>query len=98
MKQIQNIGLGLFLLGLAVFTSLIFIGNYEVTPEILDEVVNNKGIKSELFINNMNANVVGKEFSSPFSVSSEITSAIETANETHKQNIYQVSQFERQAQ
>ena len=70
MKQIQNIGLGLFLLGLAVFTSLIFIGNYEVTPEILDEVVNNKGIKSELFINNMNANVVGKEFSSPFSVSS----------------------------
>lgn len=86
MKQIQNIGLGLFLLGLAVFTSLIFIGNYEVTPEILDEVVNNKGIKSELFINNMNANVVGKEFSSPFSVSSEITSAIETANETHKQN------------
>ncbi|GGG40430.1 4Fe-4S binding protein [Bizionia arctica] len=86
MKTIQNIGLTLFLAGLTVFISLIFIGKYEVTPQILDELVSNKGIKSELFINDMKAHVVGKEFSNPFSFSSEITSALETANETYKQN------------
>ena len=86
MKQIQNIGLALFLVGLAIFTSLIFFGRYEVTPEILENLVSNKGIKSELFINNMNSQVVGKEFSNPFSFSTEITSVLESANETHKKN------------
>ncbi len=86
MKQIQNIGLALFLAGLALFISLIFLGKYEVTPEILDEVVNSKGIKSELFINDLKTNIVGKEYTNPFSFSSAITSALETANETHKQN------------
>ena len=84
MKQIQNIGLSLFLIGLAIFTSLIFLGSYEVTPKVLENLINYKGIKSELFINNMNSNVVGKEFSNPFSFSTEITSALESANETHK--------------
>ncbi|MCK0107778.1 4Fe-4S binding protein [Flavobacteriaceae bacterium S0825] len=86
MKQIQNIGLALFLVGLAIFTSLIFFGRYEVTPEILENLVSNKGIKSELFINNMNSQVVGKEFSNPFSFSTEITSVLESANETLKKN------------
>ncbi len=40
MKYIQNIGLALFLVGLAIFTSLMFFGKYEVTPEILDDVAN----------------------------------------------------------
>lgn len=86
MKNIQNIGLGLFLTGLAIFISLIFLGKYEMTPQLFDEIVSNKGIKSELFINDLKTNVVGKEFTNPFSFSSKITSAIETANETHKQN------------
>jgi len=86
MKQLQNIGLALFLVGLAIFTSLIFIGKYEISPEILENLINNKGIKSELFIENMKSNVVGKEFTKPFSFSSKITSALEIANETHKQN------------
>ncbi len=86
MKHIQNIGLGLFLVGLSIFTSLIFIGKYEVTPEVLENIINNKGIKSELFINSMKSNVVGKEFSNPFTFSSSMISALETANESHKQN------------
>lgn len=86
MKTIQNIGLALFLVGLTIFTSLIFFGRYEVTPQILENLVNNKGIKSELFINNMNSHVIGKEFTNPFSFSTEITSTLESANETHKQN------------
>ena len=86
MKAIQNVGLALFLVGLTIFTSLIFFGKYKVTPEVLENLVNSKGIKSELFINNMNSHVVGKEFSNPFLFSTEITSALESANEIHKQN------------
>lgn len=86
MKNIQKIGLGLFLAGLGIFISLIFLGKYEVSQQLLDEIFSNKGIKSELFINELKANVVGKEFSNPFTFSSKITSALETANETHKQN------------
>ncbi|VAW14370.1 Hypothetical iron-sulfur cluster binding protein YccM, partial [hydrothermal vent metagenome] len=86
MKTIQNIGLSLFLIGLAIFTSLIFLGKYEVTPELFDNIISDKGIKSELFINDIKTNVVGKEFTNPFSFSSKITSALETANATHKQN------------
>ncbi|NOY46816.1 MAG: 4Fe-4S binding protein [Chlorobi bacterium] len=86
MKTLQNIGLSLFLIGLAIFTSLIFLGKYEVTPELFDNIISDKGIKSELFINDIKNNVVGKEFTNPFSFSSSITTALETANAAHKQN------------
>ena len=86
MKKIQNIGLGLFLIGLTVFTSLIFLGKYEVTPEILNQAITNNGIKSELFIKSMNEEVVGKEYTSIFSFSSKITTALKDANTIHKQN------------
>ena len=86
MKQLQNIGLSLFLVGLAIFTSLIFLGKYELSPDLFESVIRSKGIKSEIFINDIKSEVVGKEFTNPFSFSSKITSAIETANETHKLN------------
>lgn len=86
MKSIQNIGLALFLVGLMIFTSFIFFGKYEVTPHILDETLTSKGIKSELFINNLNTNVLGKEFSNSFSFSSAITKSLEQTNEAHKLN------------
>tara|TARA_R110002050_G_scaffold157357_1_gene285925 strand:+ start:18257 stop:19837 length:1581 start_codon:yes stop_codon:yes gene_type:complete len=84
MQNIQKTGLGLFLTGLAIFISLIFLGKYELTPTQFETFVSNKGIKSELFINNMKNNVVGKTFTNPFSFSSKITSALESANKTHK--------------
>lgn len=86
MKTLQKIGLGLFLLGLTIFTSLIFLGNYEVTPQLFDQVIENNGIKSELFIADMQTNVVGKQFTNPFSFSSKVTSALENANASHKEN------------
>ncbi|MDE0535304.1 4Fe-4S binding protein [Tenacibaculum sp. L6] len=86
MKVIQNIGLSIFLLGLSIFVSLIFLGKYELSSELFEKVISNKGIKSELFINDIKNNVVGKEFTNPFSFSSKITSALEIANTTHKEN------------
>jgi len=86
MKNIQNTGLGLFLIGLTLFISLIFLGKYEVTSELFDQLIKDKGIKSELFINDMQTNVVGKEFTNPFSISSEIISIGERSNAVHKKN------------
>jgi len=84
MKSIQKIGLGLFLTGLGIFISLIFLGKYEVTPQLFEDIIANKGIKSELFVKDIKDNVVGKEFSNPFTFSSKITTALETANASHK--------------
>ena len=86
MKTIQNIGLSLFLVGLAIFISLIFLGSYKISSNQLDDIVASKGIKSEIFINDLKTNVVSKEFSNPFSFSSKITSAIENANISHRKN------------
>ena len=86
MKYLQNIGLALFLLGLTIFTSLIILGNYKLTPVVLDKVVKNKAIKSELFIEIVNNKIVNETFNEPFSFSAEIISAMEVANNAHKQN------------
>jgi ferredoxin-type protein NapH len=86
MKGLQKIGLGIFLLSLAIFISLLFMGKYEVTPSDFEQFTSSKGIKSELFTNKMNENVVGIGYSNSFSFSSEIISAMEYSNEIHKKN------------
>ncbi|MBJ6367995.1 4Fe-4S binding protein [Snuella sedimenti] len=86
MKTIQHTGLGIFLTGLTVFIALIFLGEYKVSPELFNTVVTNKGIKSELFINDIKNNVLEKTFTSPFKFSRAVTSAIKSANASHKQN------------
>ncbi|MFT4800560.1 MAG: ferredoxin-type protein NapH [Flavobacteriaceae bacterium] len=86
MKGLQKIGLGIFLLSLAIFISLLFMGKYEVTPSDFEQFTSSKGIKSELFLNKMNENVVGIGYSNSFSFSSEIISAMEYSNEIHKKN------------
>ena len=85
MKLIQNIGLSLFLTGLAIFISLIFLGKYEVSSDVFEQTINNKNIKSEIFIDDIKTHVVGKKFNSPFAFSAAITSALKNANALHKQ-------------
>ncbi len=84
MKAIQKIGLLFFIVGISIFISLIFLGNYKVNPSSFDQFVKNKGIKSELFINEMNRNVIEKSFFNSFQFSSKIISALKTSNEIHK--------------
>jgi len=86
MKTIQKLGLGIFLIGLGIFISLIFLGSYQVTPSGFEHFVTNKGIKSELFISKMNKTVLGKEFTNPFEFSSKVSSAMNEANKIHKKN------------
>jgi ferredoxin-type protein NapH len=86
MKELQKIGLGIFLLSLTIFISLLFIGKYEIKSNDFKQFNLNKGIKSELFINQMNERVVGIEYSNSFSFSSEIISMMESSNEMHQNN------------
>jgi len=84
MNTLQKLGFGIFIVGLAIFCSLVFIGKYQLSTEQFEEVINSKGIKSELFINAINTQVVGKEFSGPFTLSTTIIKSIEDANIVHR--------------
>jgi polyferredoxin len=84
MKTLQKFGFGIFLTGLSLFCALIFLGQYQLTPEKFDKLITEKGIKSELFIANLNANVVNKTFSGPFDFSTKIIAALEEANTIHR--------------
>ena len=86
MKLLQKIGLGIFLIGLSSFCSLVLLGKYKLNPKEFQRIINAKGIKSELFINSLNTNLVGKEFSEPFSFSSQIVTAVKEVNKIHKKN------------
>lgn len=86
MKHIQTVGLALFLAGLTTFTSLLFLGKYQVTPKVLEDIVNEKNITSNILINTINTTILNKEFTSSYSFSVAIVSAIKKANEIHITN------------
>lgn len=86
MKAIKNIGLVIFLLGLGIFTSLLFVGKFNLSETVLEQLVKDKKIKSELFIQDLKNNVVGTEFNGISGLSSKVVSALENANTTHKKN------------
>ena len=86
MKAIKYSGLVIFLIGLTIFTVLPLIGTYHLDQKTFDGIVDDKGFKSETFIDNMNQNVVGKDFEGMLGMSSEIKQALEKANARHKKN------------
>ena len=86
MKVIQNIGIFIFLAGLLTFASLPFLGAFKLEKSNFDKIVSDNGIKSELFIKDIQQNVVGKEFTGMFDLSSKVSSALENANATHTKN------------
>ena len=86
MKIIKNLGLIIFLLGLTLFTLLPFLGNYSLSSETFKEIVADKGFKSDIFIQEMEKEVVGKEFSGMMNLSAKVSSALEKANTTHRKN------------
>ncbi|PKP44971.1 MAG: FeS-binding protein [Bacteroidetes bacterium HGW-Bacteroidetes-12] len=85
MKNIKTVGLVLFLIALGIFTSLLFIGKYQLTETTFNSFVENKGIKSELFKKEINEKVIGIEFPSQFSISTAIINGLENANKIHKE-------------
>lgn len=86
MKFIKSTGLVLFLIGLAVFTALIFTGDYKVSSETFNTFVEEQGIKSEQYIQYVKENVIEKEFDSQFQLSHQLIEQLENANAIHKEN------------
>jgi len=86
MKIIKNIGFIIFLVGLGIFTFLPLIGTFKVSQATLDQIVVEKNIKSEVFIQDIQKNVVGKKFNGMLGLSPKIFSALENANEQHIKN------------
>lgn len=86
MQVIKKIGLVVFLIGLTIFTMLPFMGEFAVSETVFNKVVQDKGINSEVFIGEMEENVVGKEFYGMLALSPKIAKALETANVQHRAN------------
>ena len=84
MKQIQNTGLILFLIGLFFFISLLFVGSYKLTSDQFNDLVVSKGIKSEVLISRFQNDIIGKEFNNAHRFSSQIISSLNEANGIHK--------------
>lgn len=86
MKKAKYIGLILFLAGLGIFTILPFIGTYSLKDSDFKEWVEEKGIKSELFLEALDKEVVGQRFSGMNNLSPIIAAALDKANSTHRKN------------
>ena len=86
MKVIKNTGLFIFLVGLAIFIVLPVLGTYNLDRSSFDEIVKEKGFKSEIFIEKMNQSVVGKDFRGMIALSPKITHALNEANAQHRKN------------
>tara|TARA_R110000868_G_scaffold80081_6_gene227667 strand:+ start:7817 stop:9397 length:1581 start_codon:yes stop_codon:yes gene_type:complete len=86
MKTIKNIGLVIFLIGLAIFTTLPIVGTFKLDQSSFDTIITDKKIKSNIFIKNIQDNVVGKTFNGMQALSPLISDALENANTAHTKN------------
>lgn len=86
MKTIKNIGLVLFLIGLGIFAALPLLGEFEVSSDTFSSIVKEKGIKSEIFIDAIEKNVIGRTFKGVQALSPKISAALESANAYHTKN------------
>ena len=85
MKIIKSTGLGLFIIGILVFTFSAFLGSYNVSPQQFNSYMESRGFKSAWFAKYMSQDVVAKEFSSSFEISKAIISSLNAANTKHKE-------------
>lgn len=86
MKYIKNIGLVIFLIGLGVFTALPLFGEFELAGAPFEKIMAERGVKSDLFIEDIKKNVVDREFKGMTDLSSRIVLALESANSHHRKN------------
>ena len=86
MKTIKNIGLVIFLIGLGIFAALPLLGEFEVSSSIFSKIVEEKGIKSEIFITAIKKDVIGTRFKGIQTLSPKIIKALESSNAQHRKN------------
>ena len=87
MKLIKYIGLAIFLLGLAIFSGSIFLGNFSMTNTQVDEYISEQGIKSDIFSKELKKTLVTEEQINIFEFSSAVRKALETSNDYYDKQI-----------
>lgn len=86
MNLIKHIGLGVFLVGLAIFTALPFLGTFNLNETDFNVIIEKRNIKSDIFVNNIKTNIIGQDFEGMQALSPIISNALDAANETHTKN------------
>ena len=87
MKLIKYIGLAIFLLGLALFSGSIFLGNFSMTDIQVDDYISEQGIKSDIFTKELKKTLVTEEQVNIFEFSSAVRKALETSNNYYDKQI-----------
>lgn len=80
MKAIKYLGLSLFILALGIFTSLLFIGEFNSSSETITAFVNQKQVKSEILKKDLEETVADKNFPNAFSFSAAVRNSIKKSN------------------
>ncbi len=94
LRTIKYFGLGLFLIGLVVFTAVNFVGEYTVAPQKFEDWVSSKGIVSELFLQEAREQIVGNAFTS-FELTSKLS---ELAEKSHQFHVDRIREWESEGQ
>ena len=81
MKILKHIGLVLFLIGLSIFTGVLFTGSFNLSSTELTSYISKKGYKSELILNNLKKTVVTNEELTIFEFSSRVREAYKDSND-----------------
>ena len=81
MKILKHIGLVLFLIGLSIFTGVLFTGSFNLSSTELTSYISKKGYKSELILNNLKKAVVTNEELTIFEFSSRVREAYKDSND-----------------
>ncbi len=86
MKIVKNIGLIVFLMGLSTFMVLPLLGTFKLDQATFDQIISDKKIKSDHFVQYIQKNVIDQEFRGMQALSPKVGMAIKSANETHRKN------------
>ena len=81
MKILKHLGLVLFLIGLSIFTGVLFTGSFNLSSTELTSYVSKKGYKSELILNNLKKAVVTNEELTILEFSSRVREAYKDSND-----------------
>ena len=81
MKILKHLGLVIFLIGLSIFTGVLFTGSFNLSSTELTSYVSKKGYKSELILNNLKKAVVTNEELTIFEFSSRVREAYKDSND-----------------
>ncbi len=87
MKAIKQLGLVLFLLGLAVFSASLFTGSFNLTSAELENYIKEKGFKSEIIKDELAKAVITDEPLNIFEFSSRARQAFNNSNDHYDQLI-----------